>query len=164
MSRAFAVQLAEVLDVVHRNRRFAQRFIFRIDGLHSSKMQQPIKQHGGMSVGKDKAVAVGPDGIFRVVTEKALPKDVRHGRQGHGRSGMAGIGLLYRVHGESAEGVDAELVNIACIFNVFCLIGNFWQSYGKSHSLKQPPTDKPTLNWGHLGSVEALFERCWAKE
>jgi hypothetical protein len=59
---------------------------------------------------------------------------------------MAGIGLLHRVHGEGADSVDAELVNIACIFYIFRLIGNFWQGYGKSHSLKQPPTDKPTLN------------------
>jgi hypothetical protein len=77
---------------------------------------------------------------------------------------MTGIGLLYRVHGEGADGVDAELIDIARIFDVFRLIGNFWQGYGKSHSLKQPPTDKPTLNWGHLGSAEMLFERCWRKK
>jgi hypothetical protein len=59
---------------------------------------------------------------------------------------MAGVGLLHRIHGECADGVNAELVDIACILEVFRLIDNFWQGYGKSHSLKQPPTDKPTLN------------------
>src|SRR5438270_9437618 len=76
MSGAFAVQLAEMLDVIDGNGRFAQRLIFRINGLYASKMQQGVKQHGGVSVGKDKAVAIGPDGIFRVVAEKALPEEV----------------------------------------------------------------------------------------
>src|SRR6185369_6057133 len=103
-------------------------------------------------------------GIFRIVAEKTLPEQISHRRQGHRRSWMPGIGLLHRIHGERADGVDAELVDIACVFYVFRLIGYVWQGYGKSHSLKQPPTDKPTLNWGPLGSPERLFESCRRKK
>src|ERR1041384_2511515 len=109
MSRAFAIQLTEVLDVVHGDGRGAQSFILRIYGLDPSEMQQPVKQHGGVSVGKDKAVTVGPDGKFGIVTEKALPEQISHRSQGHRRPRMSRVGLLNRVHGERADGVDAEL-------------------------------------------------------
>src|SRR5438309_4655019 len=77
---------------------------------------------------------------------------------------MAGIGLLHRVHGEGADSVNAELVNIACIFYIFRLIGNFWQSYGKSHSLKQPPTDKPTLKPRFVGQTTLFVKMPASKE
>jgi hypothetical protein len=70
---------------------------------------------------------------------------------------MPGIRLLHRVHGERADSVDAELIDIACILYVLCLIGHFWQGHGESHSLKQPPTDKPTLNEAILGSMASAF-------
>jgi hypothetical protein len=77
---------------------------------------------------------------------------------------MPGIGLLHRVHGEGADSVNAELVNIACIFYIFRLIGNFWQSYGKSHSLKQPPTDKPTLKPRFVGQTTLFVKMPASKE
>src|SRR5689334_17287580 len=91
-----------------------------------------------MPVGENKAVAIGPYGKFRIVAQKALPQDVRHRRQRHGSSRMSGVGLLHGIHGERADGVDAELVKIACVLEVFSVVGNFWQGYGKSHSLKHP--------------------------
>jgi hypothetical protein len=51
---------------------------------------------------------------------------------------MSGVGLLHGIHGKCADGVDAELVEIACVPEVFSVVGNFWQGYGKSHSLKHP--------------------------
>src|SRR6185312_2571411 len=163
MSGAFAVELTEVLNIVHGDGRSAQSFILRIYRLDPGKVQQSVKQHGGVSIGKDKAITVGPDGKLRIVTEKTLPEQISHRRQGHGSSRMPGICLLHGVHGQRADGVDAELIDIACVLEVFSLVGNFWQGYGKSHSLMQPPTDKPTLNWAHLGSAGTLFARCWWK-
>jgi hypothetical protein len=51
---------------------------------------------------------------------------------------MSGVGLLHGIHRKRADGVDAELVEIACVLEVFSVVGNFWQSYGKSHSFKHP--------------------------
>src|SRR6185312_1686455 len=59
MSRAFAVKLAEMLDVVHGDGGCAQSFILGIYRLDPGKMEQRIQQHGGVSVGKDKAVTIG---------------------------------------------------------------------------------------------------------
>ena len=64
-----------------------------------------------MAVGKDEAIAVGPDRVIRIKAQKILPERVDHGRQRHRRAGMAGIGLLYGIHRQSANGVDAEFVN-----------------------------------------------------
>src|SRR4051812_41337390 len=152
-----------MFHVVHGDGGGAQSFILGIYRLDPGKMEQRIQQHGGVSVGKDKAVTIGPDRIFRIVTEEALPEQISHRRQGHRRSRVPRIRLLYRVHGQRADCIDAELIDIACVLEVFGLIGNFWQGYGKSHSLMQPPTDKPTLNWAHLGSAGTLFARCWWK-
>ena len=107
-----AVELAEALDVFQLDGQLAQRFVLRVDGLHAAEMQQRIKQHGGVAVGEHEAVAVGPDGIFGIEAQEVLPHRIGHRRQRHGRAGMAGIGLLHRVHGERANGVDGKLVEL----------------------------------------------------
>src|SRR3989442_7250847 len=41
-----------------------------------------------------------------------LPQHPGEGRERHRRPGMARVRLLHRVHGEGADGVDAELLEI----------------------------------------------------
>ena len=105
VARTFAVELAEQLDIVEAHRR-------PVLGLHAGKMQQGIEQHRGVAVRQNEAVAVGPRRLFRIVAQELLPQGVGHRRQGHGRAGMTGVGFLHRIHGEGADGVDAQLVEI----------------------------------------------------
>src|SRR5579864_2266294 len=127
-----------MFDVIELDSKLAQRFIVRINRLHAREVQQGIKQHGRVPIGEDKAVTIGPDGKFRIVAQKALPENVSYRRQRHGSSRMSGVGLLHRIHGECADGIDAELVKIAGVLEVFSVVGNVWQGYRKSHSLKHP--------------------------
>jgi hypothetical protein len=50
----FAVHLAEVFNIIQRN-------------IISRKVQKAVLQHTGMPGRKDKPIAVGPIGVFRVV-------------------------------------------------------------------------------------------------
>ena len=103
-----AVELPETLNVFQLDGQFAERLVLRVDGLYAAQMQQRIKQHGGVA----ETVAVGPNGIFGIEAQEMLPHRVGHRRQRHGRAGMSGVGLLHRVHGEGANGVDRKLVEL----------------------------------------------------
>ena len=65
-----------------------------------------------MSGREDEAVPVGPEGITRVELERAIPERVGHGRRTQGQTGVPGPGLLHGVHGQEAQGVDAEFVQL----------------------------------------------------
>jgi len=112
MAGALATQLAEFFDVVEGNGNFPESFILRIDGFDLREVQQRIEEHGGVAVGEHEAVTIGPDGIIRIVTEEFLPDGVADGSESHWRSRMTGIGGLHGIHGESADGVNAEQVQI----------------------------------------------------
>src|SRR5262245_32810271 len=60
-----------------------------------------------MAHGEHEAIAVGPNRVFRVKPKMALPEAVDHGRHGHRRSGVTGVGSLDGVHGQCADGVNA---------------------------------------------------------
>ena len=109
---ALAVELAEALDVVERDRQLAQPLVLRVHRLHAGEMQHGVEQHRGVAVGEHEAVAVGPDGVVGIEAEEVLPQAVDHRRQGHRRAGMAGVGRLHGVHGEGADGVDDEEVGV----------------------------------------------------
>ena len=72
-----------------------------------AQVQQGVEQHRGMPAGKHEPIAVGPLGITRIMTEKTAPEHVRGGREGHRRAGVPGLSLLYRIHREGANRVDA---------------------------------------------------------
>ena len=114
MAGAFAADLPKPLDIVERDRGLIETLVFGIDGFHAAEMQQRVEQHRGMAIGKDEAIAVGPDRVIRIEAQKILPERVGHRRQRHRRAGMAGIGLLYGVHRQSANCVNALLVDRAC--------------------------------------------------
>src|SRR5438270_7893116 len=113
MPGTFAIELAETLDVIQRDRRLTQGLIVGVDRLYAREMQKRVEQHGGVAVGEDKAVAVGPDGVLRIEAQKMLPELVSHRRQRHGRTRMSGVGLLHRVHGQRADGVNGKLVKVS---------------------------------------------------
>jgi len=84
MTRRAASPLAEVFDVVHRE-------------VVAGQMQKRIEKHGGMTGGKHKAVAVGPERIFWIVFEMPRPERERRGGGAQRHAGMAGFGLFNRV-------------------------------------------------------------------
>ena len=61
-----------------------------------------------MAVGEHEAVAVGPARIGRVVAQVPAPERDRDLGHAHGRAGMAGVGLLHRVHRERADRVGHQ--------------------------------------------------------
>jgi hypothetical protein len=87
-----AVQLAEVLQLLHRQR-------------VAREVQERIDEHGAVAVAEHEPVAIGPLRVHRVVLEVARPQ--RHGDVGHahGGAGMPGVGGLHGVHGQRADGV-----------------------------------------------------------
>ena len=64
-----------------------------------------------MAAGKDEAVAVRPIGVGGVVAHDTRPQDMGERRQGHGRAGVARIGLAGGVHGQATDDVDAKLLD-----------------------------------------------------
>ena len=87
----------------------------RVDGLHLGQVQQRIQQHRRVAHRQHEAVAIGPDWIVRIEPQELLPQAIGHRRHRHGRSWMAGVGLLDGIHGQSSDGVDRELIDIRLI-------------------------------------------------
>ena len=110
--RRLAVELAEVADVVERDRRLAQAFVLGVDRLGAGEMQDRPQQHRGMAVRQDEAVAIGPDRILRIEAHDPVPQRIDQRRQRHRRAGMARLGLLDRVDGQRADRVDRQLIEL----------------------------------------------------
>ncbi|EKD96647.1 MAG: hypothetical protein ACD_23C01360G0002 [uncultured bacterium] len=88
----FAVQLPKCLQI------FNAQVITR-------QMQQAIQQHGTVPVGEHEAITVRPLGIGWVVAKVMAPKHLGNVGHAHRHARVAGVGLLYRVHGQGAQGV-----------------------------------------------------------
>ena len=71
----------------------------------AGQVQQRVEQHRAVAVRQHEAVAVRPVRVGRVVAQVAAPQ--RHGDLGHAHrhAGVAGIGLLHRVHRQRANGI-----------------------------------------------------------
>ncbi len=98
MARGLGAELAEVRELLHRHARIARQ------------MQDRVEQHRAMAGREYETVAVGPAGLGRIELEKAREQHGRHIGHAHGHAGMAGLGLLHRVHGQRADGVRHVLV------------------------------------------------------
>ncbi len=98
MAGTFALQLAELLDVIQGDREVPHRFVGRINRFHPAEVEHGIEQHGGMADRQYEPIAVGPDRIVRIEPQEVLPQGVHHRRHGHRRAGMAGVCLLDRIH------------------------------------------------------------------
>ena len=93
MPRSLAAELAEVLDIVERQRVTAE-------------MQHRIKQGRGMAAREDEAIAPGPLRVGRIEAHVLSEQQIGNRGRLHRRSGVSGIGLLHSIGGEQPNGVD----------------------------------------------------------
>jgi hypothetical protein len=110
VSWRFAFQLPEMADIVQADGGVAQSFVAGIHGLRPGEVKHRPEQHRRMTVREHKPVAVRPDGMLRIEPHHAIPDRIDERRQCHGGAGVSGFGLLNSVYGESADGIDAQLV------------------------------------------------------
>ncbi len=113
VARRLGIELTEVFDVVEADRGLAGRLAIGVDLLDRRHMQQRIEQHRGVTARQHEPVAIGPVRPVGIVAQEAVPQRISRRRQGHRRPRMAGLGLFNRVHGQGADGVDAEGVDVA---------------------------------------------------
>jgi hypothetical protein len=73
----------------------------------SSVIDSPARQH--------EAIPPRPERLLRIVGEKLVPDRVSHRGEGHGRAGVAGIGLLNGVHRQGADGVDGKQIEAGSV-------------------------------------------------
>mmetsp|Transcript_9225 Transcript_9225/g.37722 ORF Transcript_9225/g.37722 Transcript_9225/m.37722 type:complete len:328 (-) Transcript_9225:30-1013(-) len=89
------VPLAEVLEVVVR------------DGGVAGEVHEGVVEHAAVARGEHEAVAVEPLVVLGVVGHGLAENHVAHGRAAHGKTGVAGVGLVDGVDRKEANGVDA---------------------------------------------------------
>ena len=79
----------------------------------AEEVQERVQQDAGVAGGEDEAVAIRPIRVGRVMAHYPGPQHMGQGGERHGRTRMARIGLLGGVHGQAADHVDAELLEIS---------------------------------------------------
>src|SRR4029453_7428963 len=104
--RGFAVELAEVPDILEGHRRVTESFVLGVDGLCTGEMEHGPEQHRGVAVREHEPIAVGPDRVLRIEAQDAIPERVHERRECHRRAGVPGLRLLYRIYREGTNGVD----------------------------------------------------------
>jgi hypothetical protein len=97
MPRCFAAPLTELLEVVERE-------------LVAAEIERAIDEHRCVASREHEAIAVGPMRISRVVSHVPREQHVRKRRECHRRPRVARVRFLDAVHGERADGIDAQLV------------------------------------------------------
>ena len=80
MAGRYAVDLAEVLEVVHAE-------------LVAEEVEEGILQHAAVAVGQHEAVPVEPGRVLRVEGHELVEEDVGDWGHAHGRPGVARVGL-----------------------------------------------------------------------
>ncbi len=88
MAGALRIELAEFADVVKRDGRRAERFVFRVNAAHTGQVQHRVKQHRSVSDGENEPIPVWPDRILGIKAQKLLPQTVNHRGHRHGCAGM----------------------------------------------------------------------------
>src|SRR4029453_11766767 len=101
-----AVELAEMTDVIKRNRWMTEAFVFSVDRLCAGEMKYGPEQHGGVPVRQHEAVAVGPDRLLGMEGQAAVADRVNQRRERHWRAGMPGLSLLDCINRKRANCVD----------------------------------------------------------
>ena len=76
MARRFRSPLTEVFDLVQRE-------------IKAREIEQRVKQHAPVTGGEQKAIAILPLRILRVVAHKAGPQDIGHRRGAERQAGMS---------------------------------------------------------------------------
>ena len=85
MPRRLRIPLPELLQIVERQ-------------AETGEEKSRIEQHRSMPVGEHKAVAIRPIGVAGIVAKVFIEQEKGQRRQSHGRSRMAAVRLLHRVH------------------------------------------------------------------
>jgi len=91
--------LAEALELLHGQ-------------VVAGQVQDGVLEDAGVPGGEHEAVAVRPLRVGGVVAQKLAVDQVGHRSQRHRRARVAGVRLLHRVHGQNADGVDRQLLEI----------------------------------------------------
>ena len=91
--------LAEVLELVERE-------------VVAAEVQHGVQEHRAVAGRQDEAVAVGPVRIGGVVLHDPREEQVGDGGHRHRQPRVPGVGRLDAVHGQRADGVDAEAVDV----------------------------------------------------
>ncbi len=94
--------LAELLELVQRE-------------VIARKVQHAIEQRRGVAVGQDEAVAIRPQRVGRVVLHELVVEQVGNGSASERRSGVAALGRFHLVHGEKAQCVDRQLIELVLL-------------------------------------------------
>ena len=93
VARRFGMQLTEVF--------------YLFDGqIIARQMQQAVEQHRRVAVGENKAVAIVPLRVFRIVLKEIVPQHLCDIGHAHRRAGVAGVGFLDCIHTQGADGVS----------------------------------------------------------
>ena len=147
MPRRLAVELAEMADVVERDRRLAQPLVLRIHRAGARQMQDGPQQHRGMAVRQDEAVAIGPDRVLRIEAHDPVPERVDQRGQRHRRAGMARLRLLDGIDGKGADRIDRQLIEL--------LLG-----HAVSTSVAVPPSLNSDMAYSAIRYDPACFSMC----
>ena len=76
----------------------------------AAQVQIAVQQDRRVPGRQHEVVAVGPVGMSRVVAHEAPEQDVGEGGKGHRGTGVTGVRLAGRVHGETPHDVDGLLL------------------------------------------------------
>jgi hypothetical protein len=112
MTWSLAAELAEVTNIIERNRGLPKPFVFGIHRAGAGEVKHRPQQHRGVTVGEQEPIAVRPNRILRVETHDPVPKRVDKRRQRHRRAGMPGLRLLDRIDRQRANAIDRQLVQL----------------------------------------------------
>ena len=90
MSRSDAVKLAEVFDLLQGH-------------IVTRQVQPPVEKHAAVARGENKAVAIQPTGIVRIVVQRVAIKHGPNLGRAKGQPEVAGLGFRHRIHCQSAR-------------------------------------------------------------
>ena len=117
----------------------------------AEQVQKGVQQHRAVAGGKHEAVAVDELGISGVVGHLAAPHGVGHGGRAHRHAGVAGLGLLYGLGAENADGVDDHLF----------LVHGEHLLYRLCWSLRYEQSLLTTLLYHIRAVLSAFFQECY---
>gem|GEM_PF-1404837 len=106
MARRLRADLTEIPDLVDRH------------GLVAEQMQQGVEEHRAVARRQHEPVAIWPIGRLGVELEKLREKHGCDIGGAHRHAGMAGLGRLYGVHSERADGIGHRAMIDLC--GLFC--------------------------------------------
>ena len=89
MPRSFAAELAEMANVVERDRGLAKSLVLRVHRARAGQIQHRPQQHRGVAVRQDEAIAIWPDRVLRIEAHDLVPDHVDERRERHRRARMA---------------------------------------------------------------------------